>query len=58
MLSSGMPKKQPDEKLPKKEADKARDATLARMLKTPPKTHTGKPGKSRAPISGKKPRGD
>lgn len=34
-----MPKKQPDEKLSKAEADKRRDEALGRMLRTPPKPH-------------------
>ena len=35
-----MPKKKAnDDKLPKKEADKARDAALSNMLRTPPKPH-------------------
>jgi len=38
-----MPKPQkPDDKLPKKVADKARDAALANMLRTPPKPHKEK----------------
>lgn len=41
-----MSKKQPDEKLPKKEADKARDAALSNMLRTPPKKHKDEPPKA------------
>jgi hypothetical protein len=48
MLSSGMPKKLPDEKLPKKQADKARDAALANMLRTPPKKHKDEPPRATA----------
>jgi hypothetical protein len=53
MLSSGMPKKRPDDKLPKKQADKARDAALANMLRTPPKKHKDEP--KRAVITKRKP---
>lgn len=38
-----MPKKTPDEKLPKAKADKARDAALSNMLRTPPKLHKNEP---------------
>jgi hypothetical protein len=41
--------KQRDEKLPADDAKRARDDVLKRMLKTPPKTHAGKPGKAPAP---------
>lgn len=37
--------KQPDEKLPKAEADKRRDEALGRMLRTPPKPHKDEPKK-------------
>lgn len=39
------PKKAPD-KLSKAEADKARDAALSNMLRTPPKLHKDEPRRS------------
>jgi hypothetical protein len=42
-----MPKqKKPDDKLPKDQADKARDAALKTMLRTPPKLHKDEPRRS------------
>ncbi|MGD9966456.1 MAG: hypothetical protein AB7T59_08055 [Hyphomonadaceae bacterium] len=38
-------KKQPDEKLPPDEAERARDEAPRRMLKTPPKPHKDEPKK-------------
>jgi hypothetical protein len=49
-----MPKTKPDPKLPKREADKARDAALANMLRTPPKKHKDEPPKG--VVSKKKPK--
>jgi hypothetical protein len=46
--------KQPDEPRSEAEAKQARDDVLKRMLKTPPKTHTGKSGKAPAPAKRKK----
>ena len=42
-----MPKKKKTaDKLPKAEADKARDAALTKMLRTPPKLHKDEPRRS------------
>jgi hypothetical protein len=50
-----MPKqKEPDNRLPDDEATRARDDVLKRMLRTPPKTHAGKPGKAPVPAGRKK----
>lgn len=39
-------KKKPDDKLPKQQADKARDAALKQMLKTAPRRHKDEPRRS------------
>ena len=41
-------KKKPDDTLPKQQADKARDAALSNMLRTPPKPHKDEPKKGSA----------
>jgi hypothetical protein len=41
-----MPKKQPDEKFSKDEADKQRDRALGQMLRTPPKLQKNEPKRS------------
>lgn len=40
------PKKKAPDKLSKAEADKARDAALSNMLRTPPKPHKDEPRRS------------
>jgi hypothetical protein len=47
-----MPKKPADEKLPQRDADKARDAALSNMLRTKPKRHKDEP--RRAVVSRKR----
>lgn len=41
--------KQPEDKLPEKDANKRRDEALGRMLRTPPKPHKAADEKPRTP---------